>query len=64
MTKLITRLGDRLISAFVPQEKAEAAGGCQTSYCVTCYPSTGKCIITGTQGYDPVHGTYCWRCPR
>ncbi|NUW44464.1 hypothetical protein [Nonomuraea rhodomycinica] len=61
MTELITRLGERMISAFVPQEKAEAVGGCKTYACWIC--TKDGCKQYATYAWDPVHGTYCWRCP-
>ncbi|MEV1174766.1 hypothetical protein [Nonomuraea sp. NPDC049784] len=57
MTELITRLGERMISALVPQEKAEAVGGCKVYSCYCPYHAAW-----GTYSYDTVHGTYCWSC--
>jgi hypothetical protein len=60
VTALITRLGERMINAFVPQEKAEAAGSCEAYGCSRCKAGVG--CNWGSYGYDSLHGTYCWYC--
>ncbi|MEV0353270.1 hypothetical protein AB0H88_46600 [Nonomuraea sp. NPDC050680] len=57
MINIITRLGDRVISAFVPQEKAEAVGSCLAYSCtINGHPHAGS------YGYDAFRDLYCWYC--
>jgi hypothetical protein len=49
-----------MINAFVPQEKAEAAGSCEAYGCSRCKAGVG--CNWGSYGYDSLHGTYCWYC--